>query len=50
MHNTNENIINLDSILEIKASGSLDISNDLNMPEGKSIAELLQDEKTQTTT
>lgn len=35
------NIIN--STLEVKASGSLDVSQDLALPEGKSIAELLYD-------
>jgi len=50
MSNPNEIPISIDSILEIKASGSLDISDDLNMPEGKSIAELLHEEKTQTPT
>jgi hypothetical protein len=33
------------STLDIKASGNVDISQDLNMPEGKSIAELLYDKK-----
>jgi len=38
----------IDSVLTVKASGSIsDISNDLDLPEGKSIAELLNDQKTQ---
>lgn len=36
----------VDSTLTVKASGSIsDISNDLDLPEGKSIAELLDDQK-----
>jgi hypothetical protein len=31
------------SALEVKASGCVDVSRDLNLPEGKSIAELLYD-------
>lgn len=31
------------SALEVKASGCVDVSRDLQMPEGKSIAELLYD-------
>lgn len=38
------------STLDIKASGTVDITNDLNMPEGKSIAELLYDKKEDITT
>jgi hypothetical protein len=37
--------INIDSILETKASGSLDVSYDLQQIEGKSIAELLYDQE-----
>ena len=46
-----DNIKNIDSILEVKASGSLDITEDLNQPEGKSIAELIdeQNQEDQTT-
>lgn len=49
MSNSNEKVVNLDSILEVKASGSLnfDVSDDLNMPEGKSIAELIHDKETE---
>lgn len=39
-----DEIKNVDSILEVKASGSLDVSQDLNQPEGKSIAELLHEQ------
>lgn len=42
-----QNPINVDSILETKASGTLDITQDLNQPEGKSIAELLYDQENQ---
>jgi hypothetical protein len=38
------------STLDIKASGTVDITNDLNMPEGKSIAELLYEQKEKPTT
>jgi hypothetical protein len=46
-----DNIKNIDSILEVKASGSLDVTEDLNQPEGKSIAELIdeQNQEDQTT-
>lgn len=42
-----ENFNLVDSILTVKTTGSLseDIINDLNMPTGKSIAELLDDQK-----
>jgi hypothetical protein len=33
------------STLEVKASGCVDVSRDLNLPEGKSIAELLYESK-----
>jgi hypothetical protein len=42
-------IKNVDSILEVKASGSLDVSQDLEQPEGRSIAQLLDDQENQTT-
>lgn len=47
MNNDNNNPIVIGSILEVKASG-IDVSNDLLLDEGKSIAELLneQEEKT----
>lgn len=35
--------IMVDSVLETKASGCLDVSEDLNAVEGKTIAELLYD-------
>lgn len=38
------------STLNIRASGSVDINNDLKMPEGKSIAELLHEQKETPTT
>ena len=38
-------IKNIDSILEVKASGSIDVPDDLNKPEGKAIAELLHEQK-----
>jgi hypothetical protein len=37
--------INIDSVLETKASGSLNVSYDLQQTEGKSIAELLYDQE-----
>jgi hypothetical protein len=41
----------VDSILTTKASGCLDVQKDLNMHDGKSIAQLLyEEEKRQTTT
>lgn len=40
--------INIDSVLEIKASGSLNIEQDLTQLEGKSIAELLYDQENKT--
>lgn len=43
-----KNITNLDSILETKASGCLNVENDLDMPDGKAIAELIYDQETQT--
>lgn len=48
MTNSDKNITITDSILIVKASGIDDtILNDLSMPNGKSIAELLYEEKTQ---
>jgi len=38
-------IHSIDSILETKASGNLDVTNDLNQPNGKTIAELLYEQK-----
>ena len=44
-----ENINFVDSILTIKASGlELEIADDLLLPRGKSIAELLNDQKEKT--
>ena len=40
-----KNITNIDSILETKASGCISIEMDLSMPDGKSIAELLNEQK-----
>ena len=37
----------IDSILEVKASGSIDVTDDLNRPEGKAIAELLNEQDQQ---
>lgn len=46
MTNPDFNIV--DSILEIKASGiDLNIEQDLSLPEGKSIAQLLYDQENQ---
>jgi len=42
-----KNATNIDSILETKASGTLDVSQDLQQPEGKSIAELLYEKENQ---
>lgn len=38
------------STLDVKTSGTVDINHDLNMPEGKSIAELLYEQKKEQTT
>ena len=35
----------IDSILEVKSSGSIDVTEDLNRPEGKAIAELLYEQE-----
>jgi hypothetical protein len=43
MNNFDLNIV--DSILEIKASGNLNITEDLQKPEGKSIAQLIYEQK-----
>jgi hypothetical protein len=40
-------ITNVASILDIKTSGTMDIISDLNLPEGKSIAALIYDQKSQ---
>jgi|LakMenE01Jun11ns_1017448.scaffolds.fasta_scaffold8653536_2 hypothetical protein len=47
MNNDDNNPIVIGSILEVKASG-IDVSNDLLLNEGKSIAELLNDQKEKT--
>lgn len=39
------NIDLINSILEVKASGSLNVQEDLLLPEGKGIAELLYDQE-----
>ena len=44
MNNFDLNIV--DSILEIKASGNMNIESDLTLPEGKSIAQLIYDQET----
>ena len=38
-------VTNVNSVLETKASGALDVTEDLNKPEGKSIANLLHDQE-----
>lgn len=44
---SNENFKSIDSILTVKASASTqdDVIDDLNLPEGKSIAELIDDQE-----
>ena len=44
---SNENFKPVDSILTVKASTSIqnDVVDDLNLPQGKSIAELLNDQE-----
>lgn len=44
---TNSQINLIDSVLVVKASGNLaeEINNDLNLPEGKSIAQLIYDQE-----
>jgi hypothetical protein len=44
---SNENFKPVDSILTVKASASTqhDVVDDLNLPEGKSIAELIDDQE-----
>lgn len=37
--------INVDSVLETKASGNLNIMDDLQQPEGKSIAQLIYEQE-----
>jgi len=39
------NIDLINSILEVKSSGTLNVESDLDLPEGKSIAELLNDQE-----
>lgn len=39
----------VNSVLEVKASGlEIDVAHDLSLPQGKSIAELLNDQKEKT--
>jgi|TARA_B100000073_G_scaffold212679_2_gene176838 hypothetical protein len=38
-------VTNVNSVLETKASGALDVTEDLNKPDGKSIASLLHDQE-----
>ena len=42
---TNSEFNLVDSILVVKASGSLDVSKDLELPQGKSIAQLIYDQE-----
>jgi hypothetical protein len=44
----NSNFTPINSILEIKSSGQLSVAEDLNMEDGKTIAELLYEEKKDT--
>ena len=37
-------VTNVNSVLETKASGTLDVTEDINKPDGKSIENLLYDE------
>jgi len=46
---TNSHFNLVDSVLVVKASGSLDVSKDLQLPEGKSIAQLIYDQEKETT-
>jgi len=39
------NPVSIDSILETKASGTLDINQDLQQEEGKSIAQLIYEQE-----
>jgi len=41
-------VTNVNSVLETKASGTLDVTEDLNKPDGKSIANLLYDQEKST--
>lgn len=41
-------VTNVNSVLETKASGALDVTEDLNKPDGKSIANLLYDQEKST--
>lgn len=42
---TNSPINLVDSVLVVKASGNIDVNNDLNLPDGKSIAQLIYDQE-----
>lgn len=46
MTNSEYNLV--DSVLVVKASGSLDVSKDLELPQGKSIAQLIYDQEKET--
>ncbi len=48
MSNTKK-MTNVASVLETKASDLIDVQEDLNNPEGKAIAELLNDQENQET-
>jgi len=41
-------VTNVNSVLETKATGALDVTEDLNKPDGKSIANLLYDQEKST--
>ena len=41
-------VTNVNSVLETKASGALDVTEDLNQPDGKSIANLIHDQEKST--
>lgn len=41
----NNNIDLINSVLDVKASGNLDVQKDLELLDGKSIAELLHDQE-----
>lgn len=45
---TNSQLNLVDSVLVVKSSGSLDVDKDLQLPEGKSIAQLLYDQEKET--
>lgn len=47
---TNSHFNLIDSVLAVKASGDIDIAiNDLNLPEGKSIAQLIYEQEKDST-